>query len=129
MVKTVYDLQLWRRFFENAPTPWGTPLLTAAPSTFKATTFFESSSTPTWAEKYLDECMNEMDNKRIKDILPEKRADWIVWNKNPTMASHMGGVWESSIRTARTVLSSLIRAHKSRWGVTEFLVCWSWNHC
>ena len=45
MVKTVYDLQPWRQFF--APTPWCTPVLTAVPSTFKAITFFERSSTPT----------------------------------------------------------------------------------
>ena len=29
--------------------------------------------------------------------------------KNPPMANHMGGVWESQIRSARTILSSLIR--------------------
>ena len=41
--------------------------------------------------------MNEMDNKRIGDFLLEKRADWIVWKKNPTMESHIGGVWERQI--------------------------------
>ena len=40
--------------------------------------------------------MNEVDNKRIKDFLLEKRADWIAWKKNPPMASHMGGVWEKN---------------------------------
>ena len=55
--------------------------------------------------------MNEMDNKRIKDFLLEKRADWIVWKKNPPIASHMGGVWERQIRSARAILSSLIRTH------------------
>ena len=63
------------------------------------------------AEKELEKCMNEMDNKRIGDLLPEKRADWIVWKKNPPMASHMGGVWERQIRFARTILLSLIRTH------------------
>ena len=63
------------------------------------------------AEKELEKCMNEMDNKRIGDFLLEKRADWIVWKKNPPMASHMGGVWERQIRSARTILSSLIRTH------------------
>ena len=55
--------------------------------------------------------MNEVDNKRIGDFLLEKRADWIVWKKNPPMASHMGGVWERQIRSAGTILSSLIRTH------------------
>ena len=63
------------------------------------------------AEKELEKWMNEMDNKRIGDFLLEKRADWIVWKKNPPMASHMGGVWERQIRSARTILSSLIRTH------------------
>ena len=55
--------------------------------------------------------MNEVDNKRIKDFLLEKRADWIAWKKNPPMASHMGGVWEKQIRSCRTVLSFLTRTH------------------
>ena len=55
--------------------------------------------------------MNEMDNKRIKDFLLEKRADWIVWERNPPIASHMGGVFRRQLRSARTILSSLIRAH------------------
>ena len=63
------------------------------------------------AEKELEKCMNEMDNKRIGDFLLEKRADWIVWKKNPPMSSYMGGVWERQIRSARTILSSLIRTH------------------
>ena len=36
--------------------------------------------------------MNEMDNKRIGDFMLEERSDWIVWKKNPHMASHMVGV-------------------------------------
>ena len=41
----------------------------------------------------------------------EKRADWIAWKKNSPTASHMGGVWERQVRSARTILSSLIRTH------------------
>ena len=55
--------------------------------------------------------MNEMDNKRIGDFLLEKKADWIVWKKTPPIASHLGGVWERQIRSARTILSSLIRTY------------------
>ena len=47
--------------------------------------------------------------KRIGDFLLEKRADWIVWKKNSPLASHMDGVWETQIRSARTILSCLIR--------------------
>ena len=63
------------------------------------------------AEKELEKCMNKMDNKTIGDFLLEKRADWIVWKKNQPMASHMGGVLGRQIRSARTILSSLIRTH------------------
>ena len=61
------------------------------------------------AEKELEKCMNEMDNKRIGDFLLEKRADWIVWRKNPPMESHIDGVWERQIRSSRIILSYLIR--------------------
>ena len=64
------------------------------------------------AEKKLEICMNEMDNQRIWDLLLKKRADQIVWQKNPPMASHMGGAWERQIRSARIILSSLIRTHR-----------------
>ena len=55
--------------------------------------------------------MNEMDNKRIRDCLLEKRAGWIVWKKNSPKPSHMGGVWERQIRSAKIILSSLIKTH------------------
>ena len=63
--------------------------------------------------------MNEMDNKRIGDFLLKKRADWIVWKKNPPMASHMVAVWERQIKYARTILSSLIRTHRMSHIVTS----------
>ena len=68
--------------------------------------------------------MNEMDNMRIRDFLLEKRADWIVWKKNPPMVSHMGRVWERQIRSARTILSSLIRTHSMGLDEdSEYFVC------
>ena len=62
-------------------------------------------------EKELEKYMNEMYNKRIRDCLLEKRAGWIVWKKNSPKASHMGGVWERQIRSAKIILSSLIKTH------------------
>ena len=64
-----------------------------------------------WAEKELKNCMNERDTKKIGNFMLEKRADWIAWKKNSPTASHMGGVWERQVRSARTILSSLIRTH------------------
>ena len=43
-------------------------------------------------EKELEKCLNELNNKRIRDFLQEKRVDWIAWKKSPPMAGHMGGV-------------------------------------
>ena len=54
--------------------------------------------------------MNEMTNK-IRDFLLDKRADWIVWKKNPPMTSNKDRVWKRQIRSARTILSSLIIMH------------------
>ena len=33
------------------------------------------------------------------------------WIRNPSAASHMGGVWERQIRSARAILSSLLSTH------------------
>ena len=38
-------------------------------------------------------------------------TDWILWNKNPPGASHMGGVWERQIQTARGILEGLLKTH------------------
>ena len=32
-------------------------------------------------------------------------------NKNPPLASHMGGVWERQIQSARAILSFLLKTH------------------
>ena len=34
-----------------------------------------------------------------------------MWKKKPPMASHMGGVWARQIKSARTILSSLVRTN------------------
>ena len=41
----------------------------------------------------------------------QNSADWIQWKRNPTLASHMGGVWERQIRSARNILLSLTKTH------------------
>ena len=52
-----------------------------------------------------------MDNSKIKHHLLSQGADWIEWKRNPPLASHMGGVWERKIRSARALLSSLLKTH------------------
>jgi hypothetical protein len=35
----------------------------------------------------------------------------MVWKRNPPAASHMGGVWERQIGSARAILSALLKTH------------------
>ena len=53
----------------------------------------------------------EMDQSKIGDFLLSHSCDWIIWRRNPPLASHMGGVWERQIRSVRNVLSALFMEH------------------
>ena len=52
-----------------------------------------------------------MNHGKIKNFLQENGADCIDWHHNPPAASHMGGVWELQIQTARNILEHLLRTH------------------
>ena len=60
------------------------------------------------ARHELQAALKEMDHDRI---LLTKGANWIQWKHNTPTASHMGGVWECQIRSARSILSSLLKTH------------------
>ena len=47
-------------------------------------------------------------------------ADWITWINNPTKASHIGGVCERQIRTARRSLNALNTWKKFRQRIVTF---------
>ena len=55
----------------------------------------------------------KMDHKNIGNFLEENGGDWMVWKRNPPHASNMGGVWERQIRSARSILNSLLKTHGS----------------
>ena len=59
----------------------------------------------------LQQGFKEMNHGKIKNFLQENGADWIDWHHNPPAASHMGGVWERQIQTARNILERLLRTH------------------
>ena len=41
----------------------------------------------------------------------QNSAYWVQCKRNPPLASHMGGVWEKQIQSARNILSSLMKIH------------------
>ena len=59
--------------------------------------------------KKLRKSYQDMNGSRINKYLQMYGADWIIWINNPPMASHMGGVWEKQIRTARGILNALVK--------------------
>ena len=59
----------------------------------------------------LRKSFKEMNHNQKSEYLHSCGADWITWINNPPTASHMGGVWERQIRSARTILNSLVKTH------------------
>ena len=66
------------------------------------------------AEGELRQALKEMDKEKISAFLLENSCDWIEWEKNPPVSSHMGGVWERQIRSIRSILSSSLHTHAAR---------------
>ena len=66
------------------------------------------------ADGEMQKALKEMDQYKIRQFLLERSCDWIKWERNPPLSSHMGGVWERQIRSVRSVLSSLLKEHASR---------------
>ena len=52
-----------------------------------------------------------MDKRKINDFLMELGGKWLIWRHNPPTASNMGGVREWQIRSARSVLATLLKQH------------------
>ena len=55
--------------------------------------------------------MNWKEYWKIKIFLQENGGDWILWHINSWGASHMGGVWECQICSARSMLEGLLKTH------------------
>ena len=58
-------------------------------------------------------CLSRNDHKKIADCLEENGGDWMVWKRNPPLASNMGGIWEQQIKSACSILNSLLKTHGS----------------
>ena len=63
------------------------------------------------ARNELQWAFKEMKHDKIKSFLQEDGTCWILWHKYLTGASHMGGVSEHQIRSARTILEGFSRTH------------------
>ena len=63
------------------------------------------------AEGELTKSMEQMNHSKIQRFMLNQNADWIVWKRNSPSPRHMGEVWERQIRSARSILSSLLRTH------------------
>ena len=53
----------------------------------------------------------KMNRGQIRDYILQNGTDWITCYKNPPGASHMDGVWECHIRSARSILAALLKTH------------------
>ena len=63
------------------------------------------------AKSELQRSLSEMDEDKISHFLQNGGTDWVTWKNNPPSGSHMGGVWERQIKSARVVLSALLKQH------------------
>ena len=54
-----------------------------------------------------------MDQNKIREFLLKQNGDWILWKMNPPLASHVGCVWERQTRSARAILSSILKTHST----------------
>ena len=63
------------------------------------------------AQKKLEKAYKEMDHQKIEFFLQNIDADYINWHRKPPASNSMGGVWERQIRSARTILMSLLHKH------------------
>ena len=58
--------------------------------------------------------LSEMDNDMVRQELLKDNCDWITFKMNIPHSSHMGGVWERMIRSARNALTALLVTHGHR---------------
>ena len=59
-------------------------------------------------ENELKKAYKEMFKERIQSFVQSLAGDLVRWIRNLPAASHMGGVWERQVRSARAILSSLL---------------------
>ena len=71
----------------------------------------DNGTTFVGTDNELRKALEEMNQKQVRDYLLRNLTDWITWYKNPPATSHMGGVWEHQIRSARSIFAALLKTH------------------
>ena len=66
------------------------------------------------ARNELKKGLAELNNDAVNNFLLSQGCDWIEFKENVPHASHMGGIWERSIRTVRQVLAGILVDHGSQ---------------
>ena len=61
----------------------------------------------------LKKALDKMDQKQNRQHLLKSGKDWVKWLRNPLGASHMGGIWERQIPSARTIFEALLKTLSS----------------
>ena len=52
-----------------------------------------------------------MNQQQIHHFLANTGTDWLIWSRIAPAASHVSGVWERQIRSARRILALLLKNH------------------
>ena len=66
------------------------------------------------AESELRDAALEMSESQVADFLSQHSCDYVHFRFHVPHASHFGGAWERHIRSARRILSSLLRSQGSQ---------------
>ena len=69
------------------------------------------------ARNEFEKGMKELDVARLKAFMADQQCEFVM---NAPHSSHAGGVWERQIRTARSILSSLMHEAKGRLDTSSF---------
>ena len=66
------------------------------------------------AKNELQQALAELDQDKIRQDLLKRNCDYVMYKMNVPHASHMGGVWERQIRTARDAIEAILLRHGSQ---------------
>lgn len=62
----------------------------------------------------LQSALKEMDQNKIRNVLLKDGCDWVNWEMNFPVSSHMGGAWERMIGSVKRVLAALLLQNGSK---------------